>query len=345
MSIPLDELLKTIPGDTEEKVEQTYKRLNTNAREYMRQETRLFLNRSETPAEGRPPRDQVSVPIRLVPGLPEALRHICFGDHLWLVLMISPCRVYLKSILEGTRNAEPLLNKLFLDPRGQTLLRGREKCLPPLRLLVQDLLAVLEQEDPVRRVLEVNEDVLGAYFHEANGSRIELYWGVIGLVAAMLGVSTEALTGVVLAHELAHAYTHLGMDIDGKRWGFHSFSGSDHGLKEGLAQYYTHLVGERLDQQVSGTHDAYKELLKHQPEAYQTHTPWVQANSAEEVRWALLEIRRRTRGDIDDFTDALASAKRRLRSERSQGRLGLFDREDSLSVGDTAAEDADEEEG
>ena len=32
------------------------------------------------------------------------------------------------------------------------------------------------------------------------------------------GFDVEALTYVVLAHELAHAYTHLGRDIDGNAW-------------------------------------------------------------------------------------------------------------------------------
>jgi hypothetical protein len=43
-------------------------------------------------------------------------------------------------------------------------------------------------------------------------------WGVIGLFSQILGLNPEALTIVVLAHELAHAYTHRTADIDGKFW-------------------------------------------------------------------------------------------------------------------------------
>jgi hypothetical protein len=39
---------------------------------------------------------------------------------------------------------------------------------------------------------------------------------------------------VVLAHELAHAYTQLGADIDGRRWAAPSFAKAETALKEGL---------------------------------------------------------------------------------------------------------------
>ena len=39
---------------------------------------------------------------------------------------------------------------------------------------------------------------------------------VIGLISGILGVSVEALTIVTLIHELSHAYSHLGYDIDGE---------------------------------------------------------------------------------------------------------------------------------
>jgi hypothetical protein len=58
--------------------------------------------------------------------------------------------------------------------------------------------------------------VLGAYFFRI--PQIRLYWVVIGIAARTLGVAVEALTIVVLAHELARAYTHLGRDIDNERW-------------------------------------------------------------------------------------------------------------------------------
>ena len=73
----------------------------------------------------------------------------------------------------------------------------------------------LDQMHALERIFDIREDVLGAYYFRI--PEIRLYWVVIGIVARVLAVSVEALTVVVLAHELAHAYTHLGLDIDNER--------------------------------------------------------------------------------------------------------------------------------
>ena len=53
-----------------------------------------------------------------------------------------------------------------------------------------------------------------------------------------MGCKVEDLTMVVPVHELAHAYTQLGADIEGRRWAVNAFARADIELKEGLAQYY-----------------------------------------------------------------------------------------------------------
>ena len=64
----------------------------------------------------------------------------------------------------------------------------------------------------------------------------------------------------------------------------------------------------------------YEQLLKHQPKAYTTHMPWVERFKPEEVRLAMLEIRRRHSGQndlfgqIEFFTRSLKTARQRLRS-------------------------------
>lgn len=61
---------------------------------------------------------------------------------------------------------------------------------------------------------EIEKDALGAYFYEI--PHIELYWIPIVLIAEAIGASIEDITIIVLIHELAHAYTHVGMDIGGR---------------------------------------------------------------------------------------------------------------------------------
>ena len=69
------------------------------------------------------------------------------------------------------------------------------------------------------------QDILGAYFFRVPA--ISVYWMVIGIMSGVLGVSVEALTIVVATHELAHAYSHLGRDIDGGRWETEAFARAD----------------------------------------------------------------------------------------------------------------------
>jgi len=97
----------------------------------------------------------------------------------------------------------------------------------------------------MERIFDIREDVLGAYYFRI--PEIRLYWVVIGIVARAIGVSVEALTVVVLAHELAHAYTHLGHDIDNERWETERFARTELDIVEGLAQFYT-----QVDQLVCG---------------------------------------------------------------------------------------------
>jgi hypothetical protein len=217
--------------------------------------------------------------------------------------------------------SEIQLKNLNCQKHGQNFW---DRVLAPLKELVIQLLEVTDRADPIKRILEVNEDVLGVYRYHLSGKGIPydqdpmkgevvLYWGVIGLIAGFLGVSSENLTIVVMAHEVAHAYSHLGSDIDGERWDTKTFSKSDHKLKEGLAQYFTHRLCLRLQTQFPYAHDAYANLLKHQPEAYRTHEPWIKNNTPEEVRLAMLETRRKGAGEIDHFNRSLAKAKSSLR--------------------------------
>jgi hypothetical protein len=144
-----------------------------------------------------------------------------------------------------------------------------------------------------------------------------VYWAVIGLVAVLLDVKIEDLAAVVLAHELAHAYTHLGYDIDGKNWDGEGFATTESKLKEGLAQYYTQAVCARL-RQMPDCLDAYETLLKEQPEPYQTHVHWVEEFTPEEVRRAMIETRRQGKGNLQSFQTAARLARVRMRPSQAE---------------------------
>jgi hypothetical protein len=112
----------------------------------------------------------------------------------------------------------------------------------------------------------------------------------------------------VLTHELAHAYTQLGADIEGRQWGSSSFAKAETGLKEGLAQYYTDRVLHRLARRYGDALKVFQGLVPHQPKPYREHLPWVDKASPEAVRRAMLEVRRRNEGKLSDFNKRFEAA-------------------------------------
>ena len=163
----------------------------------------------------------------------------------------------------------------------------------------------LDERNTVKQVIGIEEDVLGAYFFRI--PQIRLYWVVIGITARTLGVAVEALTIVVLAHELAHAYTHLGRDIDNERWDTGHFADSDLDIVEGLAQFYTKVICTRLQDRMPAALQAYEALLKEQSGPYRAHLNWVESDErgGEIVRVSMIECRSRGITASSNFSEAI----------------------------------------
>jgi hypothetical protein len=123
-------------------------------------------------------------------------------------------------------------------------------------MVIQRLLESKQVEQLDEKLRQIDRDILGAYFfHRAE---IQLYWMAIGFFAPLIGVPIEDLTIVVLAHELGHAYTHLGGDVDGTCWDTDAFAATNVHVVEGLAQSYT----ERVVNGLKKTTQEPKSLLK-----------------------------------------------------------------------------------
>lgn len=134
---------------------------------------------------------------------------------------------------------------------------------------------------------------------------IELYWGVIALVAMSVGAPVEAMAAVVLTHELAHAYTHQGFDIDGQAWGNAAFAKTERAVKEGLAQYYTARIAGQFDGRIARLRETFERLLEEQPDVYRAHERWLHEASPEAVRTALVLCRPRGAVDYEAFSGVI----------------------------------------
>jgi hypothetical protein len=322
MPIRITDLLRKVEPETERLVVETRQRFNQAVRRHLRDETRLYLTSG---GERGDERDVRAVRVAVTAGIPEELEDQQFDESLALALALAPLTRALEEAHLSISNVIPSVARLYdrqdfvdaFDDAGPTLEEARET--------IAELLKEASRANVLGQIFAIREDVLGVYrfnpprqpswgdADEAN-ARIELFWGVIGLVSRLLGVSVEGLTVKVLAHELAHAYSHVGADADGRRWGTTAFQRTDRALLEGLAQYYTYRVLERLGKQAPGAMDAYEKLLPHQPAIYRTHVGWLEHHSPEEVREAMLTIRCRDAGTLAEFEWLLGETKARRRN-------------------------------
>ena len=120
-------------------------------------------------------------------------------------------------------------------------------------------------------------------------------------------MSVEGLTLVVLAHELAHAYTHLGKDIDGIEWDTESFARTDLHIVEGLAQFYTRVICRKLAHRIPSALQAFEVLLESQSSAYCDFQTWAEKSrhQGEIVRFSMIQCRTVGMVDYHEFWDTL----------------------------------------
>jgi hypothetical protein len=279
-----------------------------------------------TPEDTEENRSGAQVPVEVAPGYPALLENETFPDDLERILLLCRYRHSLEQARSGAEGLLRLREELLRRPNAERWLGATETELRSTGNWAALLLKLLDQHDPLKTVLAVRDDFLGVYEYQTNKlfddeytvnrAKISIYWGVVGLVSDWMGCSVSDLTIVVLAHELAHAYTQLGADIEGRRWPAWQFSQADRSLKEGLAQYYTERILTRLERKYSGALKVYRTMLPGQPEDYRAHLPWVTDFSPEAVRRAMLEVRRWNEGKVADFNSRLAQAQKELRPDR-----------------------------
>ena len=306
----LETILKQFDPELLDRVSRSVKQWNQIVRDYLRSETALKLSIGT---------ESQSVPIRVIDGLPLPFAGIVddLSDNIWFLLN--------RPLVEKTYQGIELIEKNYKK-------LSRWEKLPPLeatanevtnvRKLITSLKEMLVEHELVKRFKKINQDILGAYFFRQ--PRIELYWMVIGIMAATLGVTAESLTVVVMAHELAHAYTHLGCDIDGKKWETNAFASSEIAIVEGLAQFYTESICQKLLLRMPTAYEAYEKLLKVQSGPYLVHKEWLKDTGndkgpkGEIVRVSMIQCRTLGIESNDDFLEIINQHKANLSNKPTQ---------------------------
>ena len=286
------EALDRVSPEIRDAVERACKRWNAIVREYLRAETGLHFAT-----------DTRSVTIKVVDYLPppvtEALQQF---KGLEPLLLNRPA---IAAVAKGTQTMEGCVELAHAAWGAEAGAAGIIDDIKRVRMMAEGWLKKLDAQQPAKQILGTEEDVLGAYFFRI--PQIRVYWIVIAVIARALGVSIEALTIVVLTHELAHAYTHLGRDTDNDRWETAHFAASDLDIIEGLAQFYTHNVCRRLLARTSAPLDAFNVLLKFQSGPYTAHLQWANSDErgSEIVRVSMIECRSKGITSSSEFASAI----------------------------------------
>lgn len=298
-----------IPHDAEERVLRSFKQWNQIVREHIRNETGLRLG----DGEGRN-----SVPVQIVEGFPLPLAQLIgdYGDAvLWRLIVGQP---KLGGLIEGL---DFLLKDWPSFERWNKLpevAKGGEPHLQRTLAITQALQQIAVADGVRKQIQQINRDILGLYcFMPGCPATVSLYWMPIAMIAAMLNVRIEDLTVVVLAHELAHGYTHIGRDIDGIQWSDDGFATTDLDIVEGLAQYYAEVVAHRLASRTPGPLEAYNQLLSLQSGPYRAHLDWVKEDpkqKGERIRFAMIATRSQGKSALASWNERLETTRQNLKT-------------------------------
>jgi len=300
-----------LPPDARQSVEGVYKAHNQAIRAHLRDETALDMVQGES-------RRSVSVEISddVPPPLLAILESIPKGL-LRLFLRrrdVAIAEEIVSLVVASTSAIAAWKPPLAMDEVLHTEHRHVGDYLGKLR-------AALDDKDLAASILRIDGDVFGAYFYRQN--RVELYWIAIALFSGLRGLRTEDLAMVVLTHELAHAYTHLGADVDGDRWDTDAFAQSHPCVVEGLAQFYTDAVATSFRDRFPGVRTVFDALLEEQEVAYTCFRDWgriAPGNAGEPVRAAMIEARRGAESEYGTFIHRVEEAAVRLHRSKVRGK-------------------------
>jgi hypothetical protein len=296
-----------IPPDAEERVHRAYKEFRQIVRSHIRSETRLTLADEDT---------RENVPVKIVDGFPVSIAQLIENNQdrtLWRLILALP---KLGGIIDGLGTLVANWDEFERWLELPETVRGSRPALDKSIEVAKILQALAVTKKVFERLKVINEDILGVYrFGDREGPRVEIFWMAHALFAGAFGLRIEDLTVVTLAHELSHAYTHIGRDIDGKAWVEPGFGKSDLAVMEGLAQFYTLAVAEKLNIRAPGVLPAFTKLLEFQSTPYKAHEDWLKESPkqrGESVRFAMLRARGRGQVTKEVWLNMLAETKNTL---------------------------------
>jgi hypothetical protein len=324
MAVYIAELIEQLGGHCQEEVFNAVNRWKPRVQEAIRDVTRLKLS------EDRNSSKRLAVPIQIKAGFPSSideLAHTTISEGQRIVELIGTYESYIKSLEITSLPFQGLAVELRRSDGFSVEANSLQQMLHSIGLATTELRQHLKNANLGNILKMVEGDIMGAYhFREQrdlfgsriSGTRIDLYWLIIGAASRLIGVDVERLTVLVMAHELGHAYSHVGSDASGRIWA-DGFAHAELGVVEGIAQYYTWAVSKHLDEHhYSNFKEAYESKISCQSGPYVVHKPWTEKYSLEVFRHALMQARTQDRRVTQElFEGLLQESKERLEASQN----------------------------
>lgn len=298
--------------DAEDRVKRLVKHANLAVRDQIRSETGLRMVDQDGATRS-------GAPVSVVDGFSPAFAGLVAANPDPVLWALVSGQSQLGRLVDGLNFLLDLWPRLASWVHLPEALNDAEPALARTREVADELQQVAIALKLIEKMKTINEDILGCYRVQNDRSHVEIYWMPIAIVASMLELHIEDVTLVILAHELAHAYTHLGRDIDGKEWDRGGFFDSDKAVTEGLAQFYAMAVSSRLWQRYPLARAAFDKLLTLQSGPYLAHEEWAKhygGNGSETVRFAMLVARSRGKVIHSDWIEEIKNTTTKLKRSR-----------------------------
>jgi hypothetical protein len=302
-----------LPPDAEERVKRLVKHANPVVREQIRSETGLRMVDPDGAA-------RAGAPVSVVDGFSPAFAGLVAENPDPVLWALVSGQSRLGRLVDGLNFLLGLWPRLARWEHLPEHLGDAAPALERTREVADELQKVVIALKLIEKMKKINEDILGCYRVQNDRSHVEIYWMPIAIVASMLELHIEDVTLVILAHELAHAYTHLGRDIDGKEWDRRGFFDSDKAVTEGLAQFYAMAVSFRLRQRYPNASAAFDKLITLQSGPYLAHQEWEQhygGSGSETVRFAMLVARSKGKVVHKDWIEEIKNTTTKLKISQS----------------------------
>jgi hypothetical protein len=274
-------LREVLSQEAFEIVSETVKRWNAPIRAEVRAVTALKLTDDSS-------RITANIPVSVIDGMPKPLAEATNEIEAWQWWLV----LHRPTLEQADRGLKLIVDQKDLLSEHVSDVSTRLGAVWLSRSFIGDILKRSVDDDLLMRFQKIEEDILGAYWIHA--SRIQLYWMPLAIFAPLFRVSLSTLTVAVLCHELVHAYSHRGVDIDGSSWPTECFMKTDTYVKEGLAQYYTEQVMRALGARLPDGLDTFLAKTSKQAAPYTTYQNWLgdkKQPSPEAARLAMLEFR------------------------------------------------------